>query len=315
MRIRVPRGIPFYLSAVLVVAITAFIGQAVVRHENDRSESNSARLELLGAPASEVGDEALLTWAEAVLAGRCMVQHGHQFVVNAPTARDVMLDEQLTEYYGTVDVKVAAKRGYGINPRLRPAQHGSADPNLPYLNSLDSAGNRAFTLDYFGDEESPVRAKDPAGGVVEYGRTGCLADARSELYGGIAAWAPLDVWALSVHKRAYGAVTSSAAYRANLAKWRSCMAAKKAPADSPADSRERIAKLGGDATAEQAELKAAVAEASCNKDSGITASADKAHRVEYNRIIAADATEYKEFNRRRNEALAKARKLLAESYG
>ncbi|MFC7530250.1 hypothetical protein [Actinoplanes sp. GCM10030250] len=303
----------YVLAGGLALAIVATSVAFALTSGGDE-ETPPRQLELAGAPGPGVGDEAMLGWAETVLAGQCMVARDFPFAVAAPEGAEATPQERLAEMYGTTDVAVARERGYGIGPRFRRPQPQADDANRRYITAMTPEENRTYSLAYFGDDKDMVRVEDAATGTVQYSATGCLADARRYLYGDLQQWASLDTWALSLDNRAYATVTASADYRRRLATWQKCMDRAGVPAQSPAASRERIAGLVREQGAEQAETTAAVAEAGCNGSSGLTSASITAHRAELDRVLAAEKANYTGYREMRRTALAKAKSLQSDPY-
>jgi hypothetical protein len=192
---------PYLTAGVAGLALIALVWTLTTRPERD---AGRPEVELVGLPAQVVGDEALLGWAETVIAGRCMVAQGFPFAVAAPTSAGTSSEERLAELYGITDVALAEKRGYGITPRFRRPSAAAEDANRQYVSAMDAGGQRAYTTAYFGDDDHRVEVKENGVVVAEYGSAGCLAKARTHLYGSLQDWADLDTWAMSLDRHRLG---------------------------------------------------------------------------------------------------------------
>src|SRR5690349_1956358 len=120
-------------------------GALAVWYGTRRSDPGTGTLQVAKAPADE---EALLAWAENVLAGKCMTAAGFDFRVAAPQAREHERVDQFDELYGRSDVAEARQRGFGISAVLRPAEQAVEDPNLPYLSTLTDQESQRFDRTY-----------------------------------------------------------------------------------------------------------------------------------------------------------------------
>ncbi|MGX6608499.1 hypothetical protein ACWKSP_41225 [Micromonosporaceae bacterium Da 78-11] len=302
----VMRGRALALTA--TIAMVAVGGGALaLRHQDRPSQMASDTLEVAKAPDD---DESLLAWAENVLAGKCMVSAGFDFKAAAPQAREHDRVNQFDEMYGRVDTTEAKRVGFGISPELRLDEGSVEDPNLHYLKTLSDQDSARFDRAYFGSRNNAVRI-DVVDGDVSVGTEGCLADARTTLYGGIAEWAPLDVWATDLNSRAYAKVVESDGYRAALSRWRHCIRGSGFTDADPAALRSRIADGAEQLGAITAERAAAVADADCNRRSGLRREAEARHRSTVEAMIILNRAKHVEWRHRRDQALRMARELAA----
>ncbi|MET0956091.1 MAG: hypothetical protein ABWY68_09070 [Cryobacterium sp.] len=239
-----------------------------------------------------------------------MIAAGFNFTVAAPQTRERDRVDPFDEMYGRTDVAEARRYGFGISPVLRPNEGSVEDPNLPYLRTLPEPESVRFDRALFGDRTKAVRV-EVGDGDVSVGTEGCLAEARSTLYGGIAEWAPLDVWATDLDSRAYAEVVGSDEYRAVLSRWRECMRGLGHRDADPAAVRSRIAEQVDEAGAVAAERDAAVADADCNGRSGLRRTAEARHRSAVDKIVAADRVKLADWRDRRDQALRTAHELAA----
>ncbi|MGC5031665.1 hypothetical protein [Micromonospora sp. DT229] len=271
-------------------------------------------LQVLKVPSSEADTEALLAWAENVIAGRCMVSKGYSFAVSVFESSASKRRDPLDELYGTSDIEEARERGYGINQVFHAGGEAAPDPNRAYLASLSKEDRRRFDVAYFGPSEAVVNV-DTAEGRFSVGAEGCLADARSQLYGGIEEWAPLDVWVTGLDSQVYATVVRDPGYKTTLRKWRQCMVGLKHSAADPGASRERVAELArslNQTKAAQLERTVAVADAVCNKESGLRHRAGELHQSHAAEVLRDNQDRAADYQRRRNAAVAVARDLVVE---
>jgi hypothetical protein len=113
------------MYAVLLALVAS--GVAATVHRGGRRPAQRS-LAVGALPDDRTPDGQLLSWAEQVLAGRCMTRRGFEYTV------DWVVDptDGEPDYlpYGTTDVADAARNGYGIGPRTMVARAGSA----PFAN-------------------------------------------------------------------------------------------------------------------------------------------------------------------------------------
>ncbi|MFD6567033.1 hypothetical protein [Micromonospora profundi] len=305
-------GKKIFLGSTIAVLIVVSLSIGVVAWKSGGDEDPNPRLNVLDVPEN-TDSEALLAWAENVLAGRCMVHQEFTFSVAAPRDRAAAADpyEQL---YGTDDVDRARQRGYGISPAFHQAERALPDPNRKYLETLSAQDRAKFDEAYFGPESAVMRVSAEAGDVT-VGTEGCLAQARSQLYGGIAEWAPLDIWATGLDSQIYATVIVHPKYVASLGVWRGCMTAQSFAVSDPEGSRDRVAQLAGSADlreAEQFERKAAVADAGCNREANLRRLATELHKNQAEVVARQDATKLANYRDRRDQAVLIARDLVTE---
>jgi hypothetical protein len=298
----------------LVAAIILAAGVvAIVVANRDSAPAELFQVRALPAPTDP--DDELLEWSELVLAGRCMADHGYEFIV------DWNVDHTAPDFarlpYGTGDVALAERYGYGVGPGQRGdlRASGKRDPNRDYVSSLSKREQRAYSDTFFGDGVEVVSVTSDDGSQTSTGRTGCLAGARSTLYGDLDRWVALDVWAGNLDQEIIPKVMADSRYQEALGAWRSCMSAKGYPATDPNANRAVIADLYRTrdyAAAWPVEQATAVADARCVQESRLTTVADEQHREYTRQLFAGRAADVDDYRARREGALRQARGLLSE---
>ncbi|WP_433063769.1 hypothetical protein [Dactylosporangium sp. CS-033363] len=298
---------------VLVLAVATAVAALVWPRGHDRPAA-APRLHLAAMPAPTDRDDDLLEWAELVLAGRCMAAAGYEFSV------DWVVEHGKPDFvlmpYGTTDTALAERYGYGIGPALSgQLRGGHTDPNRAYVASLSRKEQQRYSVAFFGGGADPISVTGEDGSTTTTNRDGCLSGARQTLYGDLARWVALDVWASNLDEQLVPEVLADPAYRTALAAWRSCMAAAGHPAATPDDSRTAISELyrtAGHAAAWPVEQATAVADARCTAGTQLLAVAERLHGEHARRLFAGRAADVEEYQARRTEAVRRARDLLTE---
>lgn len=239
-----------------------------------------------------------------------MAEVGHLLVVDWPDVNSTQ-EDAYAEMYGATDPAVAFQAGYGINPQLHNVQLKNSDPNWAYVRSLNPAEDRQFKLAYFGDPADSIRIETDDG-WLEVGGSGCLADARTRLYGSLREWVRLDAWASSLHPRAHDLVTADDSYPDILMAWRECMDRSGYSVRDPGDSRSKAATHLHAVGAEKAlamERSVAAADARCNSETRMREQSVKLHDKYVAQIVASERMLADNYRARRTAAILTAERL------
>lgn len=299
------------VALVIAVAIVLFsVGWRPV----DSAQGRTGNLTIGMLPLPSDPDDQLTSWAELVLAGRCMQAQGYDFSV------DWVIDRSRPEFgdnpFGADDVQLAQKVGYGIGSTHRAADSSrqQQDPNRAYIASLSARQQRDFTRALFGDGTDAIEVPAGHGSIISTNRNGCLSAARRELYGDLDQWVALDVRASNLEVEVAERVLTSQEYRNVLAKWRSCMTDLGYPADDPQASRQAVAKIYQSQPYEQAwpvERARAVADATCVGRTGLLMVAKREHQA-ISQLSEFATAETQDYQARKARAVHRARELLTE---
>jgi hypothetical protein len=185
-------------------------------------------------------DGATLEWswrvgrAETLLTAACMASKGFQYALPVP---DPEPDPGTT----TVDtVGNGATPTYGVfPPRNPPASAG--DDGEPFRSALD------------GPSTAMAEMKLPDGSTVGYETGGCIAQARTTLFGSVRAYVASSYLPQVVREQFEATLATDGPYLAALSAWRPCMAGGHWTFDSPATaiSSLRTAQLDAAALTER----------------------------------------------------------------
>ena len=283
-----------------------------------------------GTGTSSAEDQRFLALAEEELVKRCIELAGFKYVTYPPPSAPQSYQ------WGRDDVEAARTGGYGLKADNGPilitddgstgasssTGGGSAnnsaprDPNIKYMQSLPKDEQQRYWTTLMGNTEGPlVSTTFPNGGAYGVPTSGCISEARKRLYGSLQSYVQLTVGGMQIETGADKLVAADPTYvRASVA-WQQCMKGKGydfadiGAAYSAALAARRAAP--DPAAAKAAEIKIAVADAQCGRQSGIR------------RIGDALDTKYQEQLRAQNqgavlaeaeataEAVARAKQILA----
>ncbi|WP_212841809.1 hypothetical protein [Catellatospora sp. IY07-71] len=284
-----------WLLSSLAVGLAVGVGGVLLRDYWQPAAAGEV-VQLDGVPGAATPDEDLLGWAEQTLAARCMADRGFRVWVrwSAPAA-----EEQPRHRYGNDDDAWAAAHGFGIGAQRHTSATQAPEPNRAYLAKLPDDRRAAYDAAYHGDPKQTVSASLASGAVVRTSRDGCLAAARTELYGDLAEWLRLDTGWRNMDAEVVPAVTAMPAYQDALARWRDCMRAAGHPAADPGALRDEASQAYRTAPSREAALAQerawAVQEATCAGRTGFVKTAeglDAAYRARLAEQRAGDRAAY-----------------------
>ena len=209
----------------------------------------------------------MFVWtAEEELTRRCMAGEGFVFT---PTPPEKLRPYPGAHEYGIAE-EVASKVGYEIQAELTSAEE---DPNGAEFTQLDGAGRHAWRLAMFGpDDAAQVSVDVPLIGTrTEASTEGCLADARSTLYGDVETWIMTETFTGNFVLAAATASAADPDLRALNKEWSDCMGevGVTPELESPDAARGHVRSLYSDvdqSTAHQSELRIATADARCETE-------------------------------------------------
>ncbi|MEV0323111.1 hypothetical protein ACIBKX_33685 [Streptomyces sp. NPDC050658] len=176
-------------------------------------------------PRKATGRElALLDRAEDVLVRRCMARHGFRY----RTATSVTPDELRDFPHVVDDLAWARRHGYG-GGLLRKAQRQRAErPNSAYVQRLSPERRHAYATALSGDGAKAMEITIPSGGTIGQSSTGCLAEAKGNLYGGLREWFRAETLASNIPDHA-DEVRRHPDFRSAVRQWSDCIRAKGHP--------------------------------------------------------------------------------------
>jgi hypothetical protein len=254
-------------------------------------------------------EERLLSYAEATLASRCMAKRGLKYV-----ARMAPRDDRRRAKWGTEDVAYARKHGYGVELASSVDKFVREDPNANLGLSPDQ--QRTWEEAYFGTDSTRIRVTLPDGDQYEAPGTGCLAEARKELYGDLQQQTRLFYYMQALRLDAANMVKADPAYLAAVDRWRRCMQSRGYSYPNPLgaieDATLSYRRFGpkGHARARTREIQIAVADATCGKQSKLVAVATEKERLYQSQVMQEHEGDVVAFHELYSVALGRAKRLL-----
>ncbi|QES51699.1 hypothetical protein DEJ50_31455 [Streptomyces venezuelae] len=211
--------------------------------------------------------------AEQVLIGRCLRAQHFAYVEPGPEP------EPGTRRFRYVvdDIAWARSHGYGLEQERRIAARKDADPNARYFRSLPPERRKAALAALNGARPVGLSVGMPGGGVASASDSGCTAGAQRNLYGDLRSWFSARLVVANLAPLYVPRVREDRRFRQAEAAWARCMAGLGHRLAGPHESRQALAALVRGlppARARTAEIRLAVAEAECARDSGLAKTAD-----------------------------------------
>jgi hypothetical protein len=323
-RRRTAAGAGVVLAAVLLSGCSGQTGSAA-DDPSGREHSIGAGLPEVSGGSAPVTLEKLnpsqqlfLFKAEEELTRRCMVKAGFDYVVSPVTVED------FTPRYLTADELAAA--GYRLEQQI--AAEGSTEgPNDAIRAKLTPERQKAWTEALFGyvpnddggasGNGGEISMKEVDGSTISTSLSGCVSEARAQLYGSLEGYLSYTVIKDAVN----GPVTENlmwadVTYQATAAKWRSCMTRHGVTVDEHADNGRnevKAAYLNKRPGVEEYEHEVLEADIVCIRETKIDSLRNETldrigrEQIERNQLNVAGASVFEQ------QALVRARKLLSES--
>ncbi len=252
----------------------------------------------------------LLHRAEQTLVSRCMARHGIRYWVT------LRLPESWTARFRYVvdDPSWAHQHGYGADLDRRSATLGRADPNRRYFASLSPARKRLALRALNGARPEGLQARLPSGVRLSRSDSSCTSRAQRSLYGDVARWFRASTVVQGLTAIRVGRVTADRAFIRATRRWAACMRAKSHPYASPFEARDAATR----STAPRhslTERRTAVAEATCARVTGLSATARRLDRVHALDLQHAYRSEVAAERGMQLAALPRARSVIAAGAG
>lgn len=291
----------------LLGACVVVIGLAVWTHTGrpaaGAKETASTSGRQITAPEKE-----LLRRAEERLIRKCMSRQGFTYVEQPPATPAAR-----TFPYVVDDLAWARTYGYG-GLSTGPAA-SERDANYANLRKL-SPGRQQAWMDAVMGTGRQLTAEIPDLGRVSAPDNGCTAEARRTLYGDLAGW--YRVRRIVDHLDTYvgNLVRQDRRYQTAVAAWSRCVGRDGYQADSPQRLRDVVSAQTADlapAQAHQAEVAAAVAEATCASTTGLSQNIRAMERSYRPRVQRRFADEQAALSSYEQRAVPVARRVLAGS--
>ncbi|MEV8634123.1 hypothetical protein AB0395_20930 [Streptosporangium sp. NPDC051023] len=225
--------------------------------------------------------EARTLWdAEQILTRDCMAGHGFAYW---PAPYDPIPDDRDFPY--VVDDPAWARRhGYGGDIREQIDRLRERNPNRRYLDGLPPERRRAAFVAINGEGPRPgtrtrgpdeVEARLPEGGVVRRSAVSCTSQAQRRLYGDLPTWYRVAKVTEYLKDAARARVTRDPRYTTAISTWSACMRGRGHPYGTPPEARAKVTQLEATAPstrkAREKEIRTAVAEATCARETNLPA--------------------------------------------
>ncbi|MER5928892.1 hypothetical protein [Streptomyces sp. NPDC002054] len=267
------RGRPAGLS-VLVTLLMAVLLTATGCTADTAGTADSARTADPVGPALTPAELRTLERAEQVLIGRCL--RAQQFAYVEPEPEAGAETDARRFPYVVDDIAWARSHGYGLEQDRRIAARKEADPNARYFRSLSPERRKAALAALNGPRPVGLSVGMPGGGVASASDSGCTAGAQRSLYGDLRSWFAARLVVANLAPLYVPKVREDRRFRQAEAAWARCMAGQGHRLAGPHESRQALSGLVRGlppARARVAEIRLAVAEAECARDSGLAKTA------------------------------------------
>ncbi len=252
----------------------------------------------------------LLYDAEQQLTRSCMAARG--FRMWAVPRRPLPEDRDFP--YVIDDVRWAARHGYGSDLQARREQVRAADPNQRYFAGLSAADRQRAVAAYNGAQSADrLEVRDPNGMTVGRMADGCTAEVQERLYGDLATWFRVDVVTGALPALRQQQVAADGEFKAAVKKWSACMRERGLNYADPYQARAAFkdnAAATRTAGRQRQEVRTAVAEAECARDTGLTTTVRRLDRRYEARLRDQYRDEVRSKLRLERAALPRARALL-----
>ncbi|MFI6619482.1 hypothetical protein [Streptomyces sp. NPDC050528] len=288
-----------------LLAVFLVLSAAGCSHGGEQSARGPEALDvrpLAGATASTYADAVRLHDREEHAVAVCMRARGQTYTAEPRTAS---ARGEETNPYGLLTVRKATQDGYGI---VGEYLYQRSTP-VPASEPHQASWQRALT----GTPAHRVSLRLPDGVTLAYSTDGCVARARTELYG--ADWNTVEPRTIGLANRVLGAVEKDPDYLAAVRRWSSCMTKAGHPAKDLQAPREavnsRLRKAASDEKALRAlgndEIRTARADAECQTRTGLSEAVWGVQQaVEKRLLTAADRKTVASYVADRHKALASA---------
>jgi hypothetical protein len=273
-----------------------------------------------GAAHIPAAERKLLAAAEEELVADCMRDRGQRYLPQPPAEAAAGPGETGAAVYGLIGPQEARLHGYGLGERLvaTPASSGAAampaGANDALRAAMTAQQRRAWDRALLGTPGREARI-EVDGNVFTYAPDACVTLARQHLFG--TNWDRLRVTAEAAVSAVAAEVWRDPAMTAAVARWSECMAGKGHNFRAPAEARgvvDRALSAAADdrpafAAALRREHQTAVADADCQRDSGIWEAVVSAQRAAERGTPATASAAISSLCAARVEALKAARRI------
>lgn len=293
----------FAVIAGLVATAVAVSGLALLM-SSEAQPRGRADLRTLTAD-----EEARLFRAEERLIRQCMSQHGFEYQETLWPADDDITERAFP--YVMDDVAWAGRHGYLDVVDESP---GDTSPFDIYFRGLSRHQQLEWEKTLLG-EGRQLTVELPGVGRLSTSDNGCQAEARRRLYGDLARWYQARRTADNVPTYVRRAVREDPRFVAAVADWAACMVPHGYHVQDVGALREDLGRRTRGvrpAAARSAEIRTAVAEATCANTSSMSRVVASLERKHERQLNAKFRRELAELNKIELAALPTARKVLAD---
>jgi hypothetical protein len=256
--------------------------------------------------------DAILTMAEGELRDRCMRELGFRYF---PVHPDEWAPEPLHVGWGLNDLGRARREGYGLSVTLSEDPGGyttESEPTARYLRTLSHDQRDDWEVAYFGDHADMTTVTLPNGATFSTSNTGCVAEARIELYGSIRAHVEVTAMANYMTGEIGSRVMADSSYQEALARWQECMSELGYSVTAPSDAYTMALEAGvaSPADARVREISIAVDDARCNVRTRLTETAEALEKKHSDEFAEENEAQVLATQELQQHALERAREIL-----
>lgn len=299
-------------SVLLSVAfISCLAAGCVAGSENPRATERPKKGDAVGVAGERgrdltVAEEIEIDRAEGELVETCMERQGHPYWP-APVAT---AEQRKVGVYVVDDVDWARRYGYGRPLEIAAEKARRSDPNATYYNALPKKERIRYSRALDGDFGHSISVELPSGGTVETSQKGCFAEARERLYADYPTWFRAEKTVTGLTPLYVPQIHRDTRLVTAVAAWSRCMNESGYPFKNPDEIRQKrdsLVKGMNDSQAEDAEVKLAVTEAECARESSLGKIA-RSLEGEYRKKTLDDyPDEFATYRQMRVDALSRAR--------
>ncbi|HUR13838.1 MAG TPA: hypothetical protein VM097_05020 [Mycobacteriales bacterium] len=228
--------------------------------------------------------------AEQELTRRCLVRAGFPDV---PRSTSSAVDTDLLGYPARLSASQVSVSGYGSSIRRDPSS--STDPQGSYLESLPSDRRAAYEVASVGGIADTSRVTLPDGTIVEAPKSGCVAQARTTLYGNVQQFLLVAYLPQTALKEVNG-VSDADELKAVRSAYKACMKERGLEVGNWQDGVKQAQEIyerapSPDGRVSGQEILIAVADATCRDKTGLVAAYDRVVQDRAVRWLASNETQ------------------------
>ncbi|MGR4852127.1 hypothetical protein [Streptomyces sp. LARHCF252] len=300
-----------FTSVCAVAAVLSVAATGCTQQTGDGPAAATSATAAKNSPERELTDaeDFLIGKAEQLLVKKCMARHGYPYWIDTPLSAE----ESRASGFVNDDVPWAREHGYGGRIKQKVAASKKADRNLAYRAELPEGKRAQYVATLAGGPESEALTVElPAGRTIESSTGGCEAAAQQELYGDSKTWFRADRIAGNLTPLYVPDLVADKRFTMALKAWSGCMARAGHDYSDPEEIRSDLPELTEGLTIAEAhttEVKLAVAEATCARESSLARTARELERHYRDKLRGRYGEEMATRSRLQHAALARAKKI------